>query len=135
MLWLAALVVNLVASAAIVLAFNYLWGSLAFWAPRGAEEINSSSTHLLDGLKPFPLDGLGSAPLVGLLTVVPSGFVGWYRSPGAPRHRPIELRIGAHPAGGGRLPGYCRLGILQRTEALWPAPDRSATSPSGTAAG
>ena len=31
------------ASAAVVLAFNYCWGSLAFWAPRAAEEINSST--------------------------------------------------------------------------------------------
>ena len=46
------------ASSAVVLAFSFLWGSLAFWAPRAAEEINSSSSGCYQ-LKPFPLDGLG----------------------------------------------------------------------------
>ena len=38
---------------------TYLWGSLAFWAPRAAEEISSSALRLIYQLKPFPLDGLG----------------------------------------------------------------------------
>ena len=36
-------VLNIVASATIMLAFSYAWGSLAFWAPRGAEELSSGS--------------------------------------------------------------------------------------------
>jgi ABC-2 type transport system permease protein len=69
-----------VASLAVVLAFSFLWGSLAFWAPLAAEEISSSSVQLLSQLKPFPLDGLGPLLLSGLLTVVPVGFVAWYPS-------------------------------------------------------
>src|SRR5207244_6500665 len=38
--WYAVFLVNLLASIVIVLAFEYAWGSLAFWAPRAAEEIN-----------------------------------------------------------------------------------------------
>jgi ABC-2 type transport system permease protein len=76
--WLALLALNLVASAAIALAFSFTWGCLAFWAPRAAEEINSSSWRLLDQLKPFPLDGVGPALLGGLLTVIPVGFLAWY---------------------------------------------------------
>ena len=34
-----------------------LWGSLAFWAPRAAEELNSSTFELSNQLAPFPLDG------------------------------------------------------------------------------
>lgn len=76
--WLALLGLNLAASSAIVMAFSFLSGSLAFWAPRAAEEISSSSTNLLTQLKAFPLDGLGPALLGCLLTVLPVGFVAWY---------------------------------------------------------
>jgi ABC-2 type transport system permease protein len=78
--WLAALLVNLIASAAIGLAFSYLWSSLAFWAPVAAEEVSSSANRLMNRLTPFPLDGLGPAALVGMLTFVPAGFLAWYPS-------------------------------------------------------
>jgi len=76
--WLALLALNLLASAAIVLAFSFAWGSLAFWAPRAAEEISSSAIDILYQLKAFPLDGLGPLLLGGMLTVAPVGFVAWY---------------------------------------------------------
>ncbi len=76
--WLALVGLSLLASTAVVVAFQFLWGSLAFWAPRAAEEISSSSMHLIDHLKSFPLDGLGAALSGGLLTILPVGFVGWY---------------------------------------------------------
>jgi ABC-2 type transport system permease protein len=76
--WLALLALNLAASSVIVLAFSFLWGSLAFWAPRAAEEVSSSSITLLYQLKAFPLDGLGPLLLSGMLTVLPVGFVAWY---------------------------------------------------------
>jgi ABC-2 type transport system permease protein len=76
--WLALLALNLAASSAVVLAFSFLWGSMAFWAPRAAEEISSSTITLLYQLKSFPLDGLGPLLLGGLLTVLPVGFVAWY---------------------------------------------------------
>jgi ABC-2 type transport system permease protein len=78
--WLALLLVNMLASAAIVLAFSFLWGSLAFWAPRAAEEVSSSASRVLDRLTPFPLDGLGPVLTGGLLTLLPAGFVAWYPS-------------------------------------------------------
>ena len=76
--WLAMLLVNLVASATVQWSFNYAWGSLAFWAPRAAEEINSSTTRLMDQLRPFPLDGAGPMLAGGLLSVLPAGFLAWY---------------------------------------------------------
>jgi len=76
--WLALLLLNLLASAAIVLAFSFAWGSLAFWAPRAAEEISSSAVDVLYQLKGFPLDGVGPLLLSGLLTFLPVGFVAWY---------------------------------------------------------
>ena len=74
------LIVHLVASIAVVLSFAYAWGSLAFWAPRAAEELNSRTYELSNQLAPFPLDGLSGIALVSLVTVVPVGLVAWYPS-------------------------------------------------------
>ena len=60
------------------LSISFFWGSLAFFAPRAAEEINTPLVRLFDHLKLFPLDGLSGVMLNGLLTVVPVGFVAWY---------------------------------------------------------
>jgi ABC-2 type transport system permease protein len=75
--WLALLVLHVASAAAIMLSFAYLWGSLAFVAPRGAEEINSNTMRMLEQLKPFPLDGVGALLTGGLLTFVPAGFLAW----------------------------------------------------------
>jgi ABC-type uncharacterized transport system permease subunit len=74
-LWLA---LNLMASCAVVLAFSYLWGSLAFWAPVSAHEISSQATRIVFQLRTFPLDGLGKRLQQGLLSLLPVGFVAWY---------------------------------------------------------
>jgi ABC-2 type transport system permease protein len=76
--WLALFAANVAASAGIVLMYTFIWGSLAFWAPRAAEEINSSTNRMLEQLKPFPLDGLGLGVTGSLLTLIPAGFVGWF---------------------------------------------------------
>lgn len=76
--WVALFLANLLASAAIILSFSFLYGSLAFWVPRAAEEISSTALGALDQLKPFPLDGVGSGLTGGLLTFLPAGFVAWY---------------------------------------------------------
>ena len=78
--WLLVLVANLVASIAVVMAFNYAWATLAFWGPRAAEEINHSTWNLLMQLQGFPLEGLSTVALAGLLTVVPVGLVAWLPS-------------------------------------------------------
>jgi ABC-2 type transport system permease protein len=75
--WLGLLAVNLLASAVVVVAFSFLWGSLAFWAPRAAEEISSSALHIVTDLRPFPLDGAGAILTAGMLTALPVGFVAW----------------------------------------------------------
>ncbi len=74
-LWFAA---NLLASCTVALAFSFLWGALAFWAPLAAEEISSRAVNFLYQLKAFPLDGLSAVVLTGMLSVLPVGFVAWY---------------------------------------------------------
>ena len=78
--WWGLFGADVLASIATVLAFEYMWGSLAFWAPRAAEEINSDSWRLLTQLAPFPLDGVAGLALVSLVTIVPVGLVAWYPS-------------------------------------------------------
>ena len=75
--WLGWLVLNMVASGTIMLAFSYAWGSLAFWSPRGAEELSSGTLNLVNQLKIFPLDGLGVVLTTGLLSFLPTGFIAW----------------------------------------------------------
>jgi viologen exporter family transport system permease protein len=76
--WLALLLLNLLASVAILLALQFAWGSLAFWAPRAAEEINSSTDKLFRQLMRFPLDSLAPALAGMLVTVLPVGLLAWY---------------------------------------------------------
>lgn len=92
--WAALFLLNLLASAVVMLAFSFTWGSLAFWAPRAAEEVSSSALRAINRLKPFPLDGFGAGLTGGLLTVVPAGFIAWY---------PCRALLGLDPAPWGVL--------------------------------
>ncbi|HLJ56311.1 MAG TPA: ABC-2 family transporter protein [Chthonomonadaceae bacterium] len=75
--WYGALALNIAASTVVALSFQFIWGSLAFWAPRAAEEINSASSRLLRQLRPYPLEGLAPALKGALLGLLPVGFLGW----------------------------------------------------------
>ena len=76
--WLALFVLNLLSSATIMLAVNFVWGSLAFWAPRAAEEITTPLSRLFAQLIVFPLDGLGGVLLGSMLTFLPVGLAAWF---------------------------------------------------------
>ena len=76
--WLALLALNLLASAVVVMAFCYLWGSLAFYAQTAAEEISSAAMRMMGQLKSFPLDSAGPLLTGGLLSVLPAGFAAWF---------------------------------------------------------
>jgi ABC-2 type transport system permease protein len=74
--WLGLLAVNLLASIGVKTAFLYAWGSLAFWAPRGAEEISHAAASVIDEVS-FPLDTVPRPLQVALVSVVPSGLLSW----------------------------------------------------------
>lgn len=78
--WLALVALYVGCASLVALAFSYLVGSLAFVAPRAAEEINSESWRLLHQLAPFPLDGVGVALTASLLSIAPAGLVAWLPS-------------------------------------------------------
>lgn len=74
--WLALAALNLLASIAVQTSFMYAWGCLAFWAPRGAEDISSAAVNLLSEVS-FPLDPVPRGLRVVLVTIVPSGLLSW----------------------------------------------------------
>lgn len=75
--WLAMVMLQFCASCALLLAFSFLTGSLAFWAPRAAEEVCSLTVGIMTSLRSFPLDGVGTALSAVLLSVLPVGLVAW----------------------------------------------------------
>jgi ABC-2 type transport system permease protein len=95
--WVALLVVNLLASAVVVFSFQLLWGSLAFWAPRSAEEVNASTGRMVKEIGTLPMDGLSTPLTVGLLTVVPIGFTAWFPSRELAGLHPITLGAALTP--------------------------------------
>jgi ABC-2 type transport system permease protein len=78
--WIGLLALNLAGSCAVMLSFTFMWGSLAFYFPRQAEELNMVTGDMMGSLRQFPLDGLGAFFAGGLMTVLPVGFVAWYPS-------------------------------------------------------
>jgi len=92
--WLALLGINLLASICVETSFLYTWGCVAFWAPRGAEEISSAASRLI-GDPSFPLDPVPPALRVVLVTAVPSGLLSW-----------LPARALLHIPGAGPLDGW-----------------------------
>jgi len=95
-LWWACFALQLVASCLVVVSFSFLWGTLAFWSPVGAEEISSRVNRVARQLTVFPLDSLSPWLTQVALLALPLGFVVWYPSrvllglPGAsPWHAPL----------------------------------------------
>ena len=107
--WLGLLALSLACSVVVVLAFSYAWGSLAFWAPRSAEELNSSTWQLLMQLDVFPLDALPTLALTGLVTFVPAGLVAWYPARTLLGFDSSPLAWLALPAAAAVLGGLCLL--------------------------
>jgi len=77
--WLALLGVELLSSIVVQTAFLYAWGCIAFWAPRGAEEISSAASTLI-GEVSFPLDPVPRSLRILLVSAVPSGLLSWVPS-------------------------------------------------------
>lgn len=87
--FVARLVVCLLSSTTILLAGSFVIGSIAFWAPRGAEEISTRAGNVLQP-SDLPLDPLPSPMRAFLLTVIPAGFVAWFPAGALVGRRPAE---------------------------------------------
>jgi ABC-type uncharacterized transport system permease subunit len=75
--WYLMLLLNLASAVCVIVAYQFLWGALAFWSPRGAEEVNTVSASVLGELSAYPLDAAPRIVTGILLSAVPVGFVGW----------------------------------------------------------
>jgi ABC-2 type transport system permease protein len=107
--WIFFLCLNLLSSVLIVLAFSFLWGSLAFWSPRAAEEICSPIHALLNQMRVYPLDRMNRVLTSSLMTLLPVGFVAWY---------PCRALLGMDPTRWGHL-GTLAAGLAFTAPALW----------------
>ena len=77
-LFIIALAACILFSLIISLSFSYLWGSLAFYSPVGAEEICTSVNSLFSSLRGFPLNGVGLVSEFVMLSVLPVGLYAWF---------------------------------------------------------
>lgn len=77
--WWFGLLGYLLISIALILGLSYLFSSLAFWRPIAFEEISTTVIDDLAGqLSNYPLSGMPSGIQWMLLTVLPSGLLGWF---------------------------------------------------------
>jgi ABC-2 type transport system permease protein len=78
-LWFLGLGGYLLVSVAIILGLSYLFSSLAFRWQAAFEEISSTVIDDLTGvLSNYPLSGMPPVVQWTLITVVPSGLLGWF---------------------------------------------------------
>lgn len=76
--WPVALILLLAVSMVIVVAFSYLFSSLAFYAPVQCEEISSTVVYSVEHAMTFPLSGMPSYIRYPLLTIIPAGLTAWF---------------------------------------------------------
>ncbi len=98
--WVLSLVANILITIAIILSQSYLFSSAAFYAPVSAEEISTYVIDLGGDLSKYPLSGMPKAVQIPLLSIFPSGLLGWF---------PTMVLLGKDTLG---LPEYFPLIIL-----------------------
>ena len=89
--WMLRLGLQLLISTIIVLALNYLFSSLAFYAPSQAEEISTYVRNSAHNLSTYPLSGMSLAVQLPLLSVFPAGLLGWFPSLALLNDAPLGL--------------------------------------------
>lgn len=92
--WIFSLAGNLLVTIVILLGSSYLAASITFYAPVQAEEVSSLVIDAHSNISQFPLSGMPRGLQIPLLTVIPSGLLGWF---------PTLALLGKPPLG---LPAY-----------------------------
>lgn len=75
-IWWIAVVLNVVASATIVFATQYLWGSMAFYFPQAAEEITTITDSAISQLSILPINGALPIVKAVLSSILPIAMIG-----------------------------------------------------------
>ena len=76
--WPGLLILQLMASMAVVVSLSYLLSSLAFYAPVQCEEISSTVIYGVERTMTFPLSGMPAYIRYPLLTLFPAGLTAWF---------------------------------------------------------
>ena len=76
--WPGMLILQLMISMIIVIAFSYLFSSLAFYAPVQCEEISGAVVYSMGRTMTFPLSGMPVYIRYPLLTIFPAGLMAWF---------------------------------------------------------
>jgi ABC-2 type transport system permease protein len=91
LLWWLTLAACLAVSLAVIIGLSYLLSAAAFWKPVAYEEITYTLINDLTGvLANYPLSGMPGGVQVILISVVPSGLLGWF---------PVCALLGKPPLG------------------------------------
>ncbi len=89
--WLLSLVGNMVVTISIILSLSYMFSSAAFYAPVQAEEISTYVIDTTSSLSVYPLSGMSLAIQIPLITIFPSGLLGWFPSLALLGKSPLNL--------------------------------------------
>lgn len=74
--WWLALIINVLSAATLIICTQYLWGTLAFYAPQSAEEIDTITDSAIGQLSVLPLTSMVSFARIVLSSVLPAGMIG-----------------------------------------------------------
>jgi len=72
------MVIYLITSVATITGVSYFFSAAAFYAPVACEEISMSVFDISESLMHFPLSGMPQMMQMMLLTVLPTGILGWF---------------------------------------------------------
>lgn len=89
--WLVSLIGHLIISTMLVMALNYIFSSMAFYAPSQAEEISTYVRNATHNLSTYPLSSMSLLVQLPLLTVFPAGLLGWFPSLALLQEAPLGL--------------------------------------------
>jgi ABC-2 type transport system permease protein len=92
--WFLSLAFQLLITIVIIVAQSYLYASAAFYAPVAAEEISTLVIDEAGSLGNYPLSGQARLLQLPLLTLFPTGLLGWF---------PSQALLGKSPLG---LPAF-----------------------------
>ena len=76
--WLLGFAGYLLLGVAVIVGLSYIFASLAFYAPVACEEISSDVIELTGSLGGYPLSGMSAGMQAALVSVVPTGLLGWF---------------------------------------------------------
>ncbi|MEN8907064.1 MAG: ABC-2 family transporter protein [Clostridiales bacterium] len=89
--WIFGLIGSTLVSIIIILSLSYIFSTAAFYAPIQAEEISSYVIDSTGILSTYPLSGMPMKFILPLITIFPTGLLGWFPSLVLLKKNPLNL--------------------------------------------